>query len=247
MILYNSNAEFPFAKAKNTEERIWGDMEKSILFVSGFSEEDRLVASTLDTWFSNLTQAHFKGKKPGGFDLDHLKNQCRIRVLPMLKNPESDLRRNSTENEGKNKEKSFIEAQKSAVDLNRNFNTNWIRLKNSPTHRDKCGPFPESEGAVASFARRIKADTPSAAVILRHGKNALFYPPQATSKEQKEALFLGQYRSVPVYRAVDTDGTALQWLTDRGIKALELHQDETFLHRHGESLGNFLLMCAALT
>lgn len=112
--------------------------------------------------------------------------------------------------------------------------------------RTDCGPFPESEAEVQSFTRRIKNDPPASAIVLRYGQNALYYPKGTDPKEIREAIFLGQYASLPVRPAEDTDGTAFRWLTDRGIKTAEIRWD-TRSEGKEIRIRNLLTMCAALT
>lgn len=230
-----------------TEEHILGDMDKSILFLSGLSPEDLPLSLGLQKWFFHICNE----KNSDGFDLDHLKKRCRIRVIPALDEFSLKLNQNGirkNENNCKNtKNQPDQRLNHRGVNLNRNFNANWLRMIRESPGRTDCGPFPESESAVAAAVRKIKENPPESALILMHGQNALYYPEEATEKEQKEAFFLGRYAALTVRCATDTTGTALQWLTDRGIKALELRWKGEITDRFPKTLRNLLLMCAALT
>ena len=69
-------------------EHHWGNLEKSILFLSGFSEKDAPISDLLLRWKRDLFEAERYGGILGDFDLKTLKNKCKIRMIPIL-NPDS--------------------------------------------------------------------------------------------------------------------------------------------------------------
>ncbi len=238
-------------------EHHWGNHEKSILFLSGFNKEDTPISDLLFRWKRDLFEAERYGGILGDFDLKTLKNKCKIRIIPIL-NPDSfkinqngllknsELIENSLKSEGFYSKTSEIMKKNSIVDLNRNFNANWIKMRKENPKNDRFGSFPESEPEVAFFTARMKTNPPHSAVILRCGERALYYPTEATEKELREAIFLGHYASLSVSIALNTDGTPLQWLTDRGVKVIEVHLPPADPN-HYPKLRDFLTMCAALT
>ncbi len=242
---------------RELEEYQWGDKDKSILFLSGFTAEDRPVSRLLLRWKNHLTEAEQYGGILGDFDLKALKNRCRIRLIPVL-NPDClIINRNGIQDPGifssdplkikDHKElNSVSETNLRGVNLYRNFNANWLKMKQAHPERRDLGPFPESESETASLTAHLRRDLPGAAVILRHGENALFYPDQATAKELREAVFLGHYAGLSVSPAPDAEGTPLQWLTHRGVKAIEVRLSVTE-ERQYPKLRDLLTMCAALT
>ena len=238
-------------------EHQWGNHEKSILFLTGFTEEDSPISDLLLRWERDLFEAERYGGILGDFDLKTLKNKCKIRMIPIL-NPDSykinqnGLSKNfeKTENSLKSKDsypiKPEIQKKTFIVDLNRNFNANWIKMRQKDPQNHRFGAFPESEPEVAFLTARLKEDLPKSAVILRQGEKALFHPSEATEKELREAVFLGHYASLSVTLASDTDGTPLQWLTDRGVKVIEAHLPPSTPNQYPK-WRNFLTMCTALT
>lgn len=234
------------------EEHVWGNQDKSILFLSGLSPKDAPLSQALLRWERDLIQGEMYGGILGDFDLKSLKERCRIRLIPYLDPEIKNSNRigiGNTEEKLRNQRyyKGLIpveETNERGVNLNRNFNSNWIKLRKMSPERTDCGPFPESEGEVYAFSRRIREALPTGAVVLRSGQNCLFYPEQTTPKELKEAVFLGQYAALPLRRAEESDGTAFQWLHDRGIKTLEIRIEDP--SRSYEKLKNLLTMCAAL-
>ena len=216
-------------------EHQWGNHETSILFLSGFTQEDAPISDLLFRWKRDLFEAERYGGILGDFDLKTLKNKCKIRMIPIL-NPDSykinqnGLLKNSEKPlESKNFTSKIppIKKKHFEVDLNRNFNANWIKMRQKDPQNPRFGAFPESEPEVALLTARLKENLPKSAVILRKGERTLFHPSEATEKELREAVFLGHYASLSVALASDTDGTPLQWLTDRGVKAIEVHLPPT--------------------
>lgn len=239
------------------EEYQWGDKDKSILFLSGFTSEDRHLSDLLFRWKSHLAQAEEYEGILGDFDLKTLKSKCRIRLIPVL-NPDayeiyrnglkkdSHFVENPLESEKNREECSVVLTNSRGVDLNRNFNANWIKMRQRNSHRQEFGAFPESETETASLTNRLRKDVPHKAVILRYGEKALHYPEQATAKEIRECVFLGHYAALPVSPAANTDGTALQWMTDRGINVIEIRLPGADPKNYPK-LRDLLTMCAALT
>lgn len=244
-------------EGNDLEEYTWGDKEKSILFLSGFTSLDQPFSDLLFQWKSNLAEGELYGGILGDFDLKTLKNKCRIRIVPIL-NPDSyKINRNGIRNknsfsenplqtEEKNSESNILYTNSRGVDINRNFNANWIKMRQRNPQRSDLGPFPESETETASLTARLRKDMPRSAVVLRYGERGLFHPREATEKEIREAVFLGHYASLPVSPAQDTDGTALQWLTDRGVKVIEVLLPDADPKQYPK-LRDLLTICAALT
>ncbi|MBO5222811.1 MAG: hypothetical protein J6C26_10925 [Clostridia bacterium] len=232
------------------QEYQWGNAEKSVLFLSGLHPADRPVSNLLLRWCSMLEEGCERGGILGDFNLNHLQKRCRIRLIPHLDPNIVKINRNGLSNIKENIESNVKPEEDRinfrGVNLNRNFNANWIKMKKRDPLRIDCGLFPESEAEVACFVRRMKEDPPLGAVILRQGQGVLFYSLQATQKEQKEAFFLGQYGGFSVQEAFDTDGTALQWLTDRGVKTVEVGLSPKQIEQKVK-MRDFLTMCAALT
>lgn len=235
-------------------EHQWGTHKKSILFLSGFSEEDTPVSDLLLRWKRDLFEAERYGGILGDFDLKTLKNKCKIRMIPIL-NPDSyKINQNGLTKDSGNslelkKDTPNISPTKKKyfqVDLNRNFNANWVKMKQNDPQNHRFGAFPESEPEVAFLTARLKEALPESAVLLRQGERTLFHPLEATEKELREAVFLGHYASLSVTLASDTGGTPLQWLTDRGVKAIEVHLPP-FDPGQYPKWRDFLTMCAALT
>ncbi len=235
---------------KALEEYPWGDRDKSILFLSGFTPQDRPLSEMLFRFRHHLAEGEYYGGILGDFDLKILKNKCKIRLIPVLNPDAFNINQNGLiENQNllKNSTKhSLMHTNARGIDLNRNFNANWIKMRTADPQRTDLGPFPESEPEVRALTARIRQNPPAGAVLLRWGERALHYPEKATPKELREAVFLGQYASLPVSPAQDTDGTALQWLTDRGIKTVELRLPEED-QKNYLKLRDLLTMCAALT
>ena len=240
----------PMTTTESPTEYTWGDMEKSILFLSGFSAKDSALSAALTTWFSVLNTPSHTERFSAGFDKERLKKRCKIRIIPHLEENQSDLYRNGiTKQENLlflSEKTSIKSAEERGIDLNRNFNANWIKMKTRDPKRKDCGPFPESERAVAALVQKIKDNPPLSILLLRHGQNTLYYPKEATQKELKEAQFLAQWGGLPLRQATDTEGTALQWMTDRGIKTLELQYTLT-PENNSATLQKILFLCAALT
>jgi hypothetical protein len=235
----------------------WGNHPKSILFLSGFTPNDTPLSILLLRWKNDLFEAERTGGILGDFDLKILKNKCSIRIIPSL-NPDyckinqNGLKHILQQSKLPLKSEDFIKkqfhnhAQSQVVDLNRNFNANWIKMKYETPQKHNGGDFPESEPEVAFFTARLKINLPHSAVILRQENRALYYPSEATEKELREVTFLGQYASLPTTLASDTNGTPFQWLTDRGVKVIEGHFSDASPDRYPK-MRDFLTMCAALT
>ncbi len=235
----------------------WGTHEKSILFLSGFRQEDAPLSDLLFRWRRDLFEAERYGGILGDFDLKTLKNKCCVRIIPIL-NPDSyKINRNGLEYHSEElqyplKSKDFYwnelktSRKISSVDLNRNFNANWIKMREEHPRSSVIGAFPESEPEVAFLTARLKGNLPKSAVILRWGERALYYPWEATERELREAVFLGHYAALSATQASDTDGTPLQWLTDRGVKTVEVHLSPADSGQYTKTR-DFLTMCAALT
>ncbi len=244
-------------RGNDLEEYTWGGKEKSILFLSGFTSQDRPFSNLLFRWKRDLAEGEQYGGILGDFDLKTLKNKCRIRIIPIL-NPDAyeinrnGLRKNnhvcenSLQTEEKNSESKIILTNFRGVDLNRNFNANWLKMRQLTPQRNDIGTFPESETETAALTALLRKDLPRSTVILRHGEKELHYPNEATEKELREAVFLGHYASLSVSPARDTDGTALQWLTDRGVKVIEVCLPDAD-PKHYPKFRDLLTMCAALT
>lgn len=242
---------------KDLEEYQWGDQDKSILFLSGFTSEERPLSELLLRWKSHLSEAERYGGILGDFDLKSLKNKCRIRLIPIFNPDAYEINRNGLRNDhpfygkllkskGNSADFSEIRTNLRGVDLNRNFNAGWMKMRQEDSRRDDLGPFPESETETASLTAHLRKDLPSSAILFRYGENALHYPEEATAKEIREAVFLGHYASLPVSPEKDTGGTALQWLTDRGVKAVEIRIADPDPKNYPK-LRDLLTMCAALT
>lgn len=232
----------------------WGNHEKSILFLTGFTEKDAPISDLLLRWKRDLFEAERYGGTLGDFDLKTLKNKCKIRIIPIL-NPDSyKINQNGISENSKKplKSENFtsnispIKKKYFEVDLNRNFNANWIKMRQKDPQNPRFGSFPESAPEVAFLTARLKENLPKSAVILRQGEPTLFHPAEATEKELREAVFLGHYASLSAALATDTDGTPLQWLTDRGVQVIEVHLPP-FDSKQYPKWRNFLTMCAALT
>ncbi|MBO5248491.1 MAG: hypothetical protein J6B54_04245 [Clostridia bacterium] len=236
------------------EEYRWGDQEKSILFLSGFTSADRPISQLLIQWKNHLKQAEKYGEAFGDFDLKSLKNKCRIRIIPVLNPDAYVLNQNGLKEKGIFPSKtaknpsidSVIETNYRGVNLNQNFNANWLKMRMEHPEKKDIGPFPESEAETASLTALLRKDLPRASVILRWQNPALRYPRQALPREVREAVFLGQYSALPVSPADDNDGTAFQWLSDRGVRVLEIGLNETS-PKHYARWRDLLTMCAALT
>ena len=212
-----------------TERSLWSG-EKSILFVTGFCPADRALSQETETWIQDLEHAEKRGDSFLGFDLKSLKKKGKIRLISKVDPNLDKIYRNgindSTKNVDKNAFSENIFYNRRGVDLYRNFGSDWMKLHRDPVRKFHCGPFPESETEVAALTSLLRKDPPHAALILRHGKRGLFYPLQATEEEVREARFLARFASVSLSPCRDAEGSALQWLTDRGIKALELREEE---------------------
>lgn len=244
-------------RGNDLEEYQWGSKEKSILFLSGFTSEDRPLSQLLLRWKSNLAEEERYGGILGDFDLKTLKNKCKIRVIPILNPDAYEINQNGLsknysfdkkplETNEKMPNSNIIRTNFRGVDLNRNFNSNWIKMRNENPQRNDIGTFPESETETAALTARLRKDLPRSAVILRYGERGLHYPKEATEKEIREAVFLGHYASLSVSPAAETDGTALQWLTDRGVKVIEVFLPGADPKQYPK-LRDLLTMCAALS
>ena len=238
-------------------EMIWGAGKNSILFLTGFCKEEAFLSRLLLQWRNDLSQQENRDGILGDFDLKLLKNKCTVHIVACI-NPDSfKINQNgiskksgfseNTLKSSENSEKNLLFCKNlRGVDLNRNFNSNWIKLRRLNPYRTDLGAFPESEPETAYLTAHLKANFPRSAVLLRRGNSGIFVPMQATEKERREADFLGDYAGLSVSPAHDTDGTLLQWLTDRGCKALEVRINE-IPHPQYPRFRNFLTMCAALT
>lgn len=238
-------------------ETVWGAGKNSILFLTGFCKEEAFLSRLLLQWRNDLFQQENGDGILGDFDLKLLKNKCTVRIIACI-NPDSfKINQNGISKNGNFSENTLKSSENSeknlpfcknlrGVDLNRNFNSNWIKLRQSNPYRTDIGAFPESEPETAYLTTHLKTNFPRSAVLLRRGNPGIFVPIQATEKERREADFLGDYSGVSVFPAHDTDGTLLQWLTDRGCKALELRIDEIPTRQYPR-FRNLLTMCAALT
>lgn len=230
-------------------EYTWGEGENSILFLSGFSTGDKVLSEALLLWYRQLELSEEYGGILGDFDLKLLRNRCKIQLIPVLNPDLCKINRNGLESNEKNMEISEnsenIRTNGRGVDLNRNFNANWLCFRNKNPEGETGGPFPESEAETAAFTGHLRRSLPQRTVILRGGSPLLLYPERATAKELREIIFLGQYGGFPVQCATDTDATPLQWLSDRKITVAELHCDRT--DRRDPKLRDFFTMCAALT
>jgi len=229
-------------------EHVWGTGLRSVLFLSGFADPDRPCGQALLRWKGAVLAGENGDGTLEGFDLKSLKNRCRIRLLPHLDPDTAELNRNgiqtidkSFENTG-NSENLFLNRR--GVDLNRNFSSNWIRMKMEDPSRTDCGLFPESEPEAAVLTADLRRDPPHAALVIRAGRTGIFYPEQATAKEVREAFFLGRYANLPVSREKDADGSIQQWMTFRGIKVLTLHLQQI---PPEQTLYRLFCMYAALT
>lgn len=238
------------SQGQELAEHTWGNKDKSILFLSGFGAKDAPAAETLLRWKNHLCEAEKYGGILGDFNLKNLRNKCKIRIIPVFNPDCCKINRNGLQNTTKineiSKKINLDAINHRGVDLNRNFNANWMKLYNTVQRKKGLSSFPESEPETAALTRYLKQNLPDCAVILRYGQNALLYPDQVTPKELKEAIFLGQYGHFPVKQALDADGTPLQWLTDRGVKVIELHCDDFSAARYTK-LRDLFTMCAALT
>ncbi len=238
-------------------ETAWGIGKNSILFLSGFSPNEAPLSRLLLQWRNDLSRQENRDGILGDFDLKLLKNKCTVHIVACI-NPDSfKINQNGifkNERFSKNTLRSSENSENDlpscknlrGVDLNRNFNSNWIKLRQSNPYRTDIGAFPESEPETAYLAARLKANLPRSAVILRQGNSGIFFPTHATEKERREADFLGDYAGLSVSPAHATDGTLLQWLTDRGCKALEIRINEIPPHQYPR-FRDLLTMCAALT
>lgn len=242
---------------RDLQEYCWGTNERSIIFLSGFSSEDRPLSEMLLRWKYHLTESEEYGGILGDFDLKSLRSKCRIRIFPILNPDAFEINRNGLKKENpfydvllKSKENStdfsVIRTNLRGVNLNRNFNANWLKMRKDHPDWESIGPFPESEVETAAITSFLRKDLPSSAVILTHGDSGLFYPEEATHREIREAVFLGQYGGLPVTKASHTEGTSLQWFTDRGVKTIEIKIFDTSPAQYTK-LRNLLTMCAALT
>ena len=233
---------------KKLEEYQWGDQDKSILFLSGFAPQDAPAAELLRSWIQQLAQ----GKITSKFNLNSLKSRCRIRCIPLLNPDRCKINRIGIDDIfekrfeiNKNRQNSPQTAEKNRlVDLNRNFNADWIKMHRENPRRTDLGPFPESEPETAALTRRMKGDLPAAAVILRYGENVVYYPPQATERERREALLLSRAGGLRCARKDDGEGSALLWLTGRGVKAVEIEMDGK---GSAEGWEETWFLCAGLT
>ena len=228
-----------------TERHLWSG-EKSFLAVTGFCAADGALSRQAEAWFSELQQREKTEDSFLGFDLKSLKKKGRIRLISRFDPSAEETYRN-----GINKSENIININafsesltknKRGVDLYRNFGADWLKLHKDPARGPHCGPFPESEYETAHFTALVRKDPPDAALLLRSGKRGLFYPIQATESELREARFLARFAALPLFPEKDTAGTPMQWLTDRGIKVLELRDEGNDL----PCLQKFLTMCPAL-
>lgn len=232
---------------RKLEEYQWGYRDKSILFLSGISPKDAPATELLRNWFQRLNQGQISSK----FDLNSLKSRCRIRCIPLLNPDQCKINRNGignyfekTLNIRENTKLCSRNFQKiQSVDLNRNFNADWIKMHREDPRRRDIGPFPESEPETAALTRRLKGDLPTSAVILRYGENVLYYPPQATERERREALLLSQTGGLRCRMQTDGRGSVLLWLTERGVKAIEVETDG---RRSPEEIEDLWFLCVGL-
>lgn len=228
-----------------TERTLWSG-EKSLLAVTGFCLADDGIARQTEVWFSDLAQGEKQGETFLGFDLKSLKKRGKIRIISRF-DPSTDILYRNGINKSKKSidNNGFSENQfynRRGVDLYRNFGSDWIKSHRDPAFSPHCGPFPESESEVAAFTAHVRRNPPHSALILRQGSRGIFYPPQATEGELREAQFLARYAALPLFRQRDGGGTLMQWWTDRGVKVLELHGEGEDL----PCLRKFLTMCVAL-
>lgn len=248
---FSKNTPTVFGKSRqgnDLTEYAWGEGEDSILFLSGFSTADRVLSEALLLWYRQLELSEEYGGILGDFDLKLLRNRCKARLIPLVNPDLCKINQNGIREITKNTEISensknlCINAR--GVDLNRNFNANWIRFRNKDPRGETGGAFPESEAETAAVTGHLRRSPPKKAVILREGSPLLLYPERATSKELREAIFLGQYGGFSVQCATDTDATPFQWLSDRKTDVLEVHCDHT--DPRNPKLRDFFTMCAAL-
>lgn len=239
------------------EEYRWGDRETSAVFVSGFTSSDRPLCELLSRWHRDLTQAMEYGGILGDFNLKNLKPRCCVRVCPCINadaleisekgispdHPFAGKLRGSRLNSA---DLTKIGTNLRGVDLNRNFNADWISYRQDHPERNDLGNFPESEAETGAFCSRMRSEPPAAALIFRIGENAVFHSEEATAEELREASFLGQYADLPVHPAPDPRGSALQWFTQSGIKAFEIHLSPIDSEQSYPRLRDLLTMTAAL-
>ena len=228
-----------------TERSLWSG-EKSLLLITGFCPADRALSQETEAWIRDLEGAEKRGDSFLGFDLKFLKKKGKIRLVSKVDPSIDKIYRNGINKSDKNIDTNAFSENTSynrrGVDLYRNFGSDWLKLHRDPLHKLHCGPFPESETEVAALTSRVRKDPPHAALILRRGTRGLFYPLQATEEEIREARFLARFASISLFPCRDAEGTVLQWLTDRGIKALELREEEGSPFY----LQKLLTMCVAL-
>lgn len=208
-----------------TEFRI-GTGARSVLFLCGFSEKDAPLSALLSTWGELLCD----GSDYGEIDRDALNGRCCIRLIPVL-NPDCvkinrfGIFKNSEEswrNAVFTQNISAFSAKTKRVDLNRNFNSDWIALRNGGISCDSCGPFPESEAEVHALCRHVKADPPNGAMILRYGRNALYRSSRCKKEDYGLLRLAARYAALPFLCAEDEAGSALGWFADRSVRTAQV-------------------------
>ena len=198
------------------EEQSWGDMDKSILFLSGLSGADRQVVPFLLRWWDGIT-----GTAPlSGIDREALRGRARLRLIANL-NPDGAAA------EDQNNKKPLETAENPSFDpgarnargvcVNANFNAGWIDLRNRFSTRSDLGSFPESEAESAAFCALIRSDPPAAVIFFRQGENAFIYPPGSSAEGIRAARLIGGYAGVPVRESAPSPGSAAAWLIREGI------------------------------